>query len=117
MKNKKKNKKRKVKKVRIKILNIILAILIIYIVSFGIIKFVNFDITNIYIKNNYYYSDQEIIRLAKIENYPSSLKFTKNKIEENLEKDKLIKTATVTKKYITRVFIDIEENYPILVNN
>lgn len=43
----------------------------------------NIKISNIYISGNNYLSDQEIIEIAKIENYPSTLKILVRKLNKD----------------------------------
>ena len=109
----KKKKKGTKKKIRIKFLNIFLFLTFILIIIGAVYEISNFKITNIYIKNNYYLTDLEVIETAKIKDYPSTFQNSCKKIEKRLEKNPLIKTAKVKKTYFTRVYIDIEEN-PLL---
>lgn len=73
----------------------------------------NIKITNIYIKNNVFLSDQEIIDISGLKNYPSALSNTSSSIKKTLEKNSLIKKAKVTKKLFTSVYIEVIENTPI----
>ena len=109
----KKKKKGTKKKIRIKFFNIFLFLTFILIIIGAVYEIANLKITNIYIKNNYYLTDLEIIETAKIKDYPSTFQNSCKKIEKRLEKNPLIKTAKVKKTYFTRVYIDIEEN-PLL---
>ena len=109
----KKKKKGTKKKIRIKFFNIFLFLTFILIIIGAVYEISNFKITNIYIKNNYYLTDLEVIETAKIKDYPSTFQNSCKKIEKRLEKNPLIKTAKVKKTYFTRVYIDIEEN-PLL---
>jgi len=71
-------------------------------------------ITNIYIKGNNYLTDQEIIDISKLKNYPISIKNTCNKIEKRLEKNIYIKSVKVTKNIsLNKIYIEIKENYPL----
>ena len=106
----KKKKKGTKKKIRIKFFNIFLFLTFILIIIGAVYKIANLKITNIYIKNNYYLTDLEVIETAKIKDYPSTFQNSCKKIEKRLEKNPLIKTAKVKKTYFTRVYIDIEEN-------
>lgn len=106
----KKKKKGTKKKIRIKFFNIFLFLTFVLIIVGSVYKIVNLKITNIYIKNNYYLTDLEVIETAKIKDYPSTFQNSCKKIEKRLEKNPLIKTAKVKKTYFTRVYIDIEEN-------
>ena len=78
IKNNKKNitsvkKIKRVRKIRYGRLFIILCIL--FLILYGLFNFIDFPIKNIYIKNNTLLSDQEIIELAHLENYPSIFKY------------------------------------------
>ncbi len=106
----KKKKKGTKKKIRIKFFNIFLFLTFILIIIGAVYEMANLKITNIYIKNNYYLTDLEVIETAKIKDYPSTFQNSCKKIEKRLEKNPLIKTAKVKKTYFTRVYIDIEEN-------
>lgn len=106
----KKKKKGTKKKIKIKFFNIFLFLTFILIIIGAVYEIANFKITNIYIKNNYYLTDLEVIETAKIKDYPSTFQNSCKKIEKRLEKNPLIKKAKVKKTYFTRVYIDIEEN-------
>jgi len=114
---KKKNKRKtKKKKFRIKIRFVLIFLLLIILLIFGLNYLLNLKITNIYISGNSYLTDQEVIELAKIQNYPSTFKNYSSKIEKKLEENIYIKEAKVSKKLFTQVFIDIEENRPLFYN-
>ncbi len=102
------------KKRRIKLIPVLLLLLVIgMLVSFAFSR----KITNIYVSNNKYYSDQEIIELAKISNYPSILNNQPWIIKRRLEKDKLILSAKVSLRYFSKIYIKIEENRPLFYNS
>lgn len=74
----------------------------------------NIRITNIYISGNIFLTDQEIIDIAKLKNYPNSIDNLSFDIKNKLEKNKYIKNAKVTKnKLLRQVNIEIKENYPL----
>lgn len=111
MSKKKKKGKRKLKKKAIIIFLIILLIL----VSLTAI-FMNMHITNIYIKNNYYLSDEEVIEIAKLKDYPTIIDANTLSIKTKLEKNLYIRKAKVYKKgFFNQVYIDIDENYPLFM--
>ena len=110
MKNKtvKNVKKRKVRYDRILIFLFVVGLII------GSFVFLfNLKISNIYIINNSLLKDQDIIELAGIQDYPSTLKnpsfLIKNKLEENI----LIKDVKVYKKKLTEIYIEVIENKPL----
>lgn len=73
----------------------------------------NLKISNIYIFDNNYLNDQDIIEIADISDYPETMTMTTKKIKENLEKSIYIKNANVKKKWLTQVYIEVEENRPL----
>ena len=111
-KEKQKSKKRKVRYDRI----LIFLIFVLIIIGFFTFLF-NLRITNIIIKNNDYLTDQEIIELALISDYPKSLANSSDQIEERLKANDLIKDVKVTKKFLTQVYIEVEENRPLFYYN
>ena len=76
-----------------------------------------FPIKNIFIEGNTYISDQKIIDIAKIENYPSIFKYRNSEIEKRLEKNEYIKKATVKTRKLKEIYIKIEENTVLFYNS
>ena len=79
-------------------------------------KYINFPIKNIFVKGNNILSDQEVIDIAKINNYPSYFKYTSAEIEKSLLKNNYIKSARVKKKNLKEIYIEIEENIILFYN-
>ena len=105
-----KNRKRR----KLKLIPVLLLLLVIVmVVTFAFSR----KITNIYVSNNKYYSDQEIIELAKISNYPSILSNQPWIIKKRLEKNKLVLSAKVSLKKFSKIYIKIEENRPLFYNS
>lgn len=104
--------KRKNKKVRkIKYGRLFIFLLIIFLVIYFVLNIFSFPIKNIYISNNKILSDQEIIDIAGLSNYPSIFSVTTFSTERKLEKNIFIEKATVKKKKLREIHIEIEENY------
>ena len=107
-KNNKKN-KRKLNKKRFLIFIIILLFLVLF-----FYKLFNINIKNIYISGNDFLTDQEIIDIAKLKDYPNSINNLSHTIENRLENNTYILEANVSKKkFISKVYIEIKENYPL----
>lgn len=104
---------RKKKKRIIRFDKIFTFLFVIFILIFIINTMLNIKISNIYISGNNYLSNQEIIEIAKIENYPSTLKNFSSKIKQRLENNSYIKEAKVTKKWFKEVYIKVTENRPL----
>ena len=67
-----KGKKKRVKR-KLNVKRVIVFLLSVLILSFFIYKLVNVNISNIYIKGNNYLTDQYIIDISGLSNYPNSL--------------------------------------------
>ena len=107
-KKKKKKVKRKISKKKIFVFLIFIIIIIF------IIKLFNTNITNIYISGNEYLTDQEIIDIAKLSNYPNTINNLSFKIKKRLEKHAYIYKVKVSKNILlNKVYIEVEENYPL----
>lgn len=107
-----------VRKIRYKRLG--LFILIVLVLGLFLFKFLTFKITNIYVNGNVYFSDQEIIELAKLSNYPSAFFTFSKRVEYSIQKNQLIEKVNVNKKGFSKIYIDVVENKPIFydqVNN
>ena len=92
----------------------ILIFLLIFFMILFIIKLLKTNITNIYISGNNYLTDQEIIDISKLSNYPNTINNLSFKIEKRLKKNKYINKVKVEKNILlNKVYIDIEENYPL----
>ena len=66
-------------------------------------------IKNIVIYNNVLLTDQEIIELAGIENYPSFYKTLNKTIKKNIKQSSFIKDVKVKKKLFNVLELHIEE--------
>lgn len=103
------------KKRRINYKRVIVVLLLLYFVIYLIIQILNTPIKNIYVENNTFLSDQEIIDMANVSDYPSIFTLDMT-IANNLKKDIYIKDAKVYKKNFTELHLVIEENYPLFIN-
>lgn len=107
-KNNKKN-KRKLNKKRF----LIFIIILLFLISF-FYKLFNINIKNIYISGNEFLTDQKIIDIAKLQDYPNSINNLSITIKNRLEKNKYVLSAKVNKKgFINKVYIEVKENYPL----
>lgn len=74
-------------------------------------------IKNIVIYNNVLLTDQEIIELAGIENYPSFYKTLNKTIKKNIKQSSFIKDVKVKKKLFNVLELNIEEYKPLFIKN
>lgn len=85
-------------------------ILILYIVGFSIYLLVNQKIKHIEINGNNLVKDSEILRVSKLKDYPSMLRYSSHYIKKNIQSIELIDTVKVKKWFGSKVIIDIKEN-------
>lgn len=109
----KKKKKQIKKKLKIKYSRVFLFLFIIILIIISLFKLFNLKITNIYIINNSFLTDQEVIDIAGISDYPKTFFYSKNKIKSKLKDNVFINNVKVTKKKLTEVYIEVEENSPL----
>ncbi len=116
MKKEEKEVKEVVVKKKIKIVNVLIVLLLLYVVSFNIYKLVISPINNIFIVGNKYLSDQEIIDLSGIRDYPSFILTTKYKMKKNLLKNAMIDEVKIRKNLGKIVTIEVKENTPLFIH-
>ena len=126
----KKRKIKKIKKLKVKKLNLrnkvkpqrrfkirykrlLLFLLILSLIIYLCTTIFKFPIKNIYIYNNNYLSDQEIIDMAGLDDYPSIFHNLSYQIENKLEKSIYIKKAEIKKSKLSKIEITITENRPL----
>ena len=106
--------KKVIKRRKIKRKAILISFIFIILISLSIYYLYNIKITNIYIIDNEILSDYEIIKIAKLQDYPNSMDNSSTKIKKRLESNEFIKSAKVVKKELfTEVYIYVEENIPL----
>ena len=107
----------KKRKKRIKIKGLIKLILFLALV--GVLYFLynlcDTSIKNIYISGNNYLSDQDIIEIAKLDNYPDFYTTSSNSIEKNIKKNSFIKDVKVKKRLFQKLSIEIEEKKALFI--
>lgn len=97
------------KKTKLRLIPILLLLIIIVIGYFLVSFFMNVRIKNIYITGNKRLTDQEVIELAGIENYPSFVKTTINGMTKKIKKNPYVKDVKITKSLIATVNIELTE--------
>lgn len=107
-------KKVKVKKFSVK--RLIILLLVLYIIAYSLYFIFKMPIKNIYIKGNTNISDNEIITVAKIKNYPSIFKSTSYNLSKRIKTIPLVKEVKIRKSIFGKLTITIEE-YKILFYN
>lgn len=104
---------KKKKKVKIRFDRIFLFLFFLCLMGLAIYAVFQIRIKNIYIHNNTFLKDQEIIEQAGLQEYPSTFKNMSKTIEEKLKKNTYIMDAKVEKKGLSEVHITVLENRPL----
>ena len=107
--------KKIVKKKKLRIFNFFLVLIILGIISFAIYLILNLKTQNILIKGNEYLSDDYIISLADIKNYPNFYFTSSSKIKNKLKTSPYIKKVTIEKKFYGVLVIKIKEARPLFM--
>lgn len=105
------------KRKRIKVFAVLIALLLLSAVIYIGYILLDMPIRNIVIKGTTILKDQDIIEKAGIEDYPSFLKTSTNKIKKTLEKDPYVEKATVKKLIFNKLVIEIKENKVLYVDS
>lgn len=100
---------KKKKRVRLKVKNIIVLLLIVCFVVLIIYCAIMMPINNIYINGNEILSDDEIIEMVDIDNYPSFILTNRFEIKKTLALNNYIEDVTIKKKLGNILEIDVLE--------
>jgi len=100
------------KKTKIRYDRVLLCLALVVVVGIITFKYLTRNLTNIYISGNKYLTDQSIIEIAKLENYPKMIKINTINIKESLLKNSYINDVNINKKY-SEITIEIKEAKPI----
>lgn len=106
-----KNKKKK--RLKLKLSRVILLLLFLALIYYLYFYIIGDNIKHIYIKGNSVLSDQEIIDIANLQDYPSFLKTTSLGIKRRLKANMFIKNVIVRKKLNYTIYIEVEEYKPL----
>lgn len=107
---------KKKKRRRLKIGRLFLLLLILGVISFAFMKFFDIKIRNIVIKGNFILTDQEIIELANLQDYPPYLEVFSYKVKKDILKNKYVKEAKVYKGLLS-VNIKIKEEKVLYIDS
>jgi len=105
------------KRVKIKIIPVLFFIISAVLLYFLFNYLVDTKIKNIIIYNNKILTDQEVIELANIENYPSFYKTFSKNIKKNLKQSPYIKEVKVKKKFFNILELYIYEYIPLFIKD
>lgn len=101
------------KKIKIRYKRLIVFLFVFSLLCLICFKILNMKITNIYVDGNIYLTDYDVIEISKLQDYPRTFFTTTYSIKSKLESNLMIASASVKKKELTKVYIDIVENRPL----
>lgn len=102
-----------IKKKKLRLLPFLIFIIAITIIVFTCLLILDTKVKNIIITGNEVLSDDEIIDLAGLTNYPSFYKILNITMKNNITKEPLIKSVNINRKFYHIIEIKVEE-YKIL---
>lgn len=105
--------KKKTKKIRIRFIPILIVLGISVCLFFGGKILFTLPIRNIIVLGNNYLTDQEIIELAEIEEYPSFILNFFGKLEDKIKKTPWVEKVKIKRKFWGIVEIQVEEAIPL----
>lgn len=105
--------KKVTKKIRIRLLPVFIFLVVVVVLLFTGKIVLDLPIRNIIVTGNSYLTDQEIIEIAEIQEYPSFVLSFSQLLENKLEGNPWIKRAKVSRKFGGVIEISVEENEPL----
>ncbi len=105
--------KKVTKKLRIRLLPVFIFLVIAVVLCFAGKIILDLPIRNIIVTGNSYLTDQEIIEIANIQEYPSFIRSFAQPLEKSLEKNPWIQKAKISRKFWGTIEIEVKENEPL----
>lgn len=97
------------KKRKLKLIPAFVFLVVITIIYFAVSIYLKIDIQNIVVKNHSYFKEQDILKLAGLEEYPSFYFTTTSSIKRRLKMSPFIKDVNVKKEFFHKIVIEVEE--------
>lgn len=109
--------KKRVKKKKLRIFRLLILLFILAVISFSIYSILNTKIRNITITGTKYLNDEEVLRKAKLTDYPSFVFTIDYNIKKNLSKLSLVKNVNIKRGFFNTITINIDEYKVLLKKN
>lgn len=109
----------KVKRVKKRKLNwkrILILLLILYLIAMLLYTFFTMPIKNIYIKGTNLLTDNDIIEVANLKDYPAIFKISKSKLKKEISSLELVEDVDIKKTITGKLTITITEARPLFFN-
>ncbi len=109
--------KKRVKKKKLRIFRLLILLFILAVISFSIYSILNTKIRNITITGTKYLNDEEVLRKAKLTDYPSFVFTIDYNIKKCLLKLPLVKNVNIKRGFFNTITINIDEYKVLLKKN
>lgn len=109
----------KVKRVKKRKLNwkrVLILLLILYLIAMLLYTFFTMPIKNIYIKGTNLLTDNDIIEVANLKDYPAIFKISKSKLKKEISSLELVEDIDIKKTITGKLTITITEARPLFFN-
>lgn len=103
------------KKIKFKIVPILIFLVSLVILYFGLTILADTKIKNIYVYGNNLLTEQEVIELAKVEDYPSFYKTLSRNIKKNIMTNPIVKDVKIRKTFFNVLKIYVTEYKPLFI--
>ena len=108
--------KKIVKRKKLRVFRLLLILVVFFGLFLGMYFYLKLPILNLIVSGSDYLEDDYILKIAKLDDYPSFWLSNMNKKENKLEESPYISKAKITRKFFHAVQIDIEENRALFVD-
>lgn len=102
--------KKIVKKRKLKVFKLLFILMVTFGLFFGVYIYLKLPILNLIVNGSAYLSDDYILEIAGLKDYPSFWLTNMNKVEKKLKKSDYIVSADIKRKWYHIVTVNIEEN-------
>ena len=107
---------KRVKKKKLNIKAFIILLLVIYLIVMFFYTLFTIKIKNIYISGTNLLTDNEIIEVAEIKDYPAIFKTSKSKLKKKIETLELVENVEIEKTLTGKLTMKITERKPLFYN-
>lgn len=107
---------KRVKRRKLNIKAFLVLLLILFLIGFFLYVLLTTPVKNIYIKNTSLLTDNEIIEVAGIKEYPAIFKLSTKSLEKKIATLELVDKVKVKKKFNGSLVIEIDEAIPLFYN-
>lgn len=106
-----------VKKRKIKLLPCFIVLLVLGGLSFVVYFFLKLPIKNLIVEGTVYLSDDYILEVADVDQYPSFWLSSTKKMKKNLESSPYISEVDIKREFFHVLVFSVTENEPLFINN